>query len=188
MKINEFQLEYQINNDERKIRIFGSTFVHTNSNKCKIVVNNKRIDLREFLDLGDYVKFPIINAESNKIKIRLLTFTKITDFTKMCCDCKSLLRFNVVSLNISKEIIAQNKNYNNFNSVSHYEDLLLNIYYPLLDLKDFNKIDRMESIFSNCESLIDLSVLSYFNTSSVKSFYNLFNECSSVITIPDISK
>ena len=103
--MNEIHLEYQFNNDEKKIRIFGSEFVHKNNNKCKIVIYNKRFELREFLDLEDFFKFPINEAKTNKIKLRLLIINEITDFTKMCCDCKSLLKFKVISLNITKDII-----------------------------------------------------------------------------------
>ena len=190
MTINEFQSEYIINNDERKIRIFGSDFVSKNNNNCKIIVYKKTFDLKEFLDLEDFVKFPINEDKIKKIKVRLLLIKEVTDFSNMFCDCKLLLKFYIPSMSPKKHKhnINNNKFYEPLNKpIYHYEEWFLDFYSSFLNTKVTKEIEGIECIFSKCESLIDISDLSFFNTAKVKSFYNAFNECSSLKSLPDIS-
>ena len=48
-KNEEIEIIYKQNNNERKVRIFGSTFVDNNKNKCEIIYKNKQYDLKEYL-------------------------------------------------------------------------------------------------------------------------------------------
>ena len=58
--------------------------------------------------------------------------------------------------------------------------------------KDNNKIvdlyEEMNSMFSECKSLISLPDLSKWNTSNVTDMKAMFWECNSLISLPDISK
>ena len=153
MEINEYQLEYKINKNERKIRILGGDFVYKNRNKCKIVINNKRLDLLEFLEVDNISKL----IKENKFKIRLLIIKEINDLSKMFYDCKLL----------SKIEIVQKKNINNENIIGNN---------PFIN-NDKIYVEDISSKFSNCESLETLPDFSEFDTTKIKSFYNLFSDC-----------
>jgi len=65
-KINELSIIY--NNNNEKIRLFGSTFVKNNKGKCYLLINNKITELIEEIDYHDYYN----NNNENKIKIRII--------------------------------------------------------------------------------------------------------------------
>ena len=46
----------------------------------------------------------------------------------------------------------------------------------------------MNWLFKNCSSLISLPNISKWNTSNVEEMNDLFKNCSSLISLPDISK
>ena len=46
----------------------------------------------------------------------------------------------------------------------------------------------MNSMFSGCSSLISLPDISKWNTNNVTNMYRLFYRCSSLSSLPDISK
>ena len=43
-------------------------------------------------------------------------------------------------------------------------------------------------MFRNCSSLISLPDISKWNTNNVKNMFGMFNNCSSLLSLPDISK
>ena len=48
-------------------------------------------------------------------------------------------------------------------------------------------IENIESLFSNCKSLLNIEDISNWDTSKIKSFYYIFSQCSSLKSLPDIS-
>ena len=46
----------------------------------------------------------------------------------------------------------------------------------------------MDNMFSNCSSLISLPDISKWNTKNVEDMSLMFNGCKSLISLPDISK
>ena len=93
MSINEFLIEYKINKDERKVRIFGYEFVRKNKNKCLVEYNNKKFNCTEFIDIDDSSRNEINKNNSIKIKIKLIFINEIIDFQYMFYECSSLLKF-----------------------------------------------------------------------------------------------
>ena len=175
MNKNEFLIEYKINEDDRKIRLFGRQFVSRNGNKCKLVIDNKKLDLLEFIEIDNISKH-LVNK--NIFKLRLLVINEINDCSKMFCDCKSLLRFQKESKkNINKKF--------NQNDIDLFVDK--NQFYKFKN-EDYSYIEEMDSKFSNCESLLTVPDISNIDTTKIKSFHNFFNGCSSLKDIPDISK
>jgi len=47
MNINEINIIYN-NNDDNKIQLFGYDFVERNKNNCKIIINGKEDELKEY--------------------------------------------------------------------------------------------------------------------------------------------
>ena len=63
-------------------------------------------------------------------------------------------------------------------------------------INDFNffrenilkNVTNMSGMFSGCSSLITLPVISKWNTKNVTNMNSMFRGCSSLISLPDISK
>jgi surface protein len=179
MSINEFLIEYKINKDERKVRIFGYEFVRKNKNKCLVEYNNKKFNCTEFIDIDDSSRNEINKNNSIKIKIKLIFINEIIDFQYMFYECSSLLKFTNYSRFPSNKIV-------NIRSLfSKCENL---VDAPDLSNMNISEIKDMDSIFSECKSLSDLRDISKWNTENVKNFYNMFQGCEALKSLPDLSK
>ena len=76
----------QNQNDKEKLRIFGNSFVRKNSNKCKIIFQNKKLCLKEYFD-----EIKKVDNFKNLIILKLKGINNITDTSFMFHMCKSLL-------------------------------------------------------------------------------------------------
>ena len=85
-------IRYEINKDDKKIRIFGDKFVENNigfwpwSNKCKIIYKNNEMNLQSFLELNDYN-----NNKDGILEIKLKGISYLTDISYMFYKCDRLL-------------------------------------------------------------------------------------------------
>ena len=66
---------------KRKLRIIGGNFCRNNKNKGKLIINNKKTDLQEFIN------FESINKE--QIKIKMLLNNNLYNKSYMFKDCKT---------------------------------------------------------------------------------------------------
>jgi len=57
-----------------------------------------------------------------------------------------------------------------------------------ITLKEIKTITNMSSMFYNCNSLMSLPDICYWNTNNVQNMENLFRGCTSLISLPNISK
>ena len=58
---SEINIIYNI--DDENIKIFGHEFVENNRNICKLIIDNKEYEIREFYNVKNY--------SNNKLNIRL---------------------------------------------------------------------------------------------------------------------
>ena len=83
MNINEINIIYNnIDNDE--IKLFGLDFVERNKNNCKIIINGKEEELKE------YKTFSLFSKKINKLEIKLKGIMNITNMSCMFKECSSL--------------------------------------------------------------------------------------------------
>ena len=137
MKVERHKMTYKIDNKEfkNKLRILGRDFVKNNSNKGKVIINNKKYKIDEFITNE--------NNKDNKIKIEIILNENIYNKSFMFKDCKSLLDFSncdnyeFIDINIDNkyEILdnenfldnEENKNYNFYDnsniSIKFYQEL-----------------------------------------------------------------
>ena len=222
----EFEIIYKLN--QNKTKIFDYRFIKENKDKCKIIYKNDEYKLEEYFE-------DIDNNYKNKEKISfILKINKnITNFNHMFSGCKELLLirdkssiniFNDTSIssdisdeinlsnedNQNDEIFNQNEenninkdlednqisstsispNTNKYASNNFLTKYINNEDYSLTSSKcyNFNYIFDMSYMFNECESLISLPDMSNWNTSNVIDMSYMFNGCKSLITLPDISK
>ena len=128
-KMKKFRREYNFKLDDAKeysediLRIFGKKYVVNNRNKCKIIYENKKYKLREYLeDIDNNYKI------KNIIKLKLYDSINITDMSYMFYGCYHLFSISESEKkniqNNSKEKIdnfSEDKSYS-----SLYEELKMN--------------------------------------------------------------
>jgi surface protein len=203
-----FELEYKATKG-RYIKLFGSDFINKNKDKCKIMYNENEYDLIEVFKFDNNY-----NHNSNKIQLRINN--NITDISYMFSRCKELLsirdlsdeNFNITDINKSFD----GNNFNNYSEKSNnsneidksetfYNDnLILSSIQKNTNSSAYNEINELnyfkENIFTNvtdmrymfygCSSLISLPDLSKWNTKNVINMEEMYSECKSLISFPDI--
>ena len=84
----EITITYKINKNEESIKIFGSSFVKNNESSCKIIHNNKELELTKSFD---------VPKDSDQLVIKLKGIDKITNFSNMFSGCSALLSLSGIS-------------------------------------------------------------------------------------------
>ena len=179
-----FQLEYKATN-ESHIKLFGSKFVNKEKDKCKIIYNEK------LYDLMDYFKLDNNYNHNDSIKIELRINNNITVISNMFYQCKELLSISdLLVVNFNMTDINKSIDENNSNNSSEKSD-------------NSNKIDISENFYN--DNLISSQIQKKTNSSvdndtnelnylkeniftNVTDMSYMFNECSSLISLPNLSK
>jgi len=164
---NSITLEYFNNLD---LKIFSKDFVENNKDNCYLIIENKKYNIQEYCP---------IKAKSEKIKIKLIEKTIISNMSKMFYKCSSLLSLS----DISK---WNTNNVNNmsgmFSSCSRLSSL------PDISKWNTNNVNNMSYMFNSCSKLSSLPDISKWNINNVTNISFMFSDCSSLSSIPDISK
>ena len=82
MSEKEINIIYDIKN-RQCIRIFGTSFVETNLNICKMIIDNKEYEITEYFNIENY------KNNNNKLKIILKGIDNVTDMSWMFEGCSS---------------------------------------------------------------------------------------------------
>ena len=81
--INKINIIYNVDKNEKKIRIFGENFIKNNENKYKIIIEGKEYNLIEEFNVKS------INIKDN-LEIKLKINGNITDMSYMFSGCSKL--------------------------------------------------------------------------------------------------
>ena len=79
---NIISIIYRINKDDKKIKLFGKTFVENNKNNCYIFYINEKYELTEYIRLYDY--------KSNILEIKLVGIKNVKNMKGLFERCSSL--------------------------------------------------------------------------------------------------
>ena len=233
MEFNIQTMLYEKKENSDYIRILGEYFCRNNKNKGKLIINNKKYYLKEFIEIK--------NMKEKRIKIKMLINKNLYDKSYMFNDCESLLELTINDNleyiknyenseaidflfekneydNISEEggeIFYENQENNESNEFdmdyfgiednnTFYENYSNNISEIKRDTKeneeDSSLIDRMKLfesqynysnlkyLFYNCSSLSSLPDISKWNINNVTNISWMFANCSSLSLLPDISE
>ena len=170
MNINEINLIYKVDN---KIKLFGHDFVERNRNNCKIIINGKEDELKE------YKTFSLFSKKIDKLEIKLKGINNITDMSYMFDGCSSLSSLPDISKWNTNNVTNMSYMFNGCSSLSTLPDI---------SKWNTNNVTHMTNIFNGCSSLTSLPDISKWNTNNVSNMSYMFNGCSSLSTLPDISK
>ena len=194
-KKNKITLIYK-NMPGENIKLFGSKFIENNKEKCWMVIDFTKTDIKEYYKP---------THEATKLSVILALSNKVHDISYMFHKCSSLISipdFNDMNLNNITNMsnmfsgctllqscpdISQLRT-NNVNDMSY----LFNECSSLVQLDDISrwdtrKVTTMKSMFSFCSSLKALPNINRWNTKSLKDISNMFHGCSSLKYLPDIS-
>ena len=85
---NEFLLTYKINESDKKIRFIGHNFYEINNQNCKMIIDDKELNLLEFYE---------DNKKNNYLNVTLLIKKDVLNFSYMFSDCSCLISFKCLS-------------------------------------------------------------------------------------------
>ena len=77
---------YKIEEKIDILKILGDEFVKNNKNRGKIIINNKKYQIKEFIKIK-------INNNNEKLKIGIILNKNLYNFSFMFKDCESLIKF-----------------------------------------------------------------------------------------------
>ena len=178
---------------EEGLRILGEDFVKNNKNKGKLVINNKKSNLRELIPFND--------INNNKLKIKIILDKDIYNLNHMFKDCISLLNFSPCC----DDIYSEEKEENKFNGLIEQEQENQNNlidYFANTDNNDEylyqnlggNTDINMSEISENINKDSGLSTISYLNN-KLQDYQNnyailsgMFYNCFLLRTLTDIFK
>ena len=181
-----------------RLKILGKHFCRNNKNKGKLILNNKKFDLKEFINIK--------NINGKQIKVKMILKENIQNNSYMFENCESILELKI---NDNLDYVENKENFeidyycleNNETNII-YEENGQKIYddqdiYRSIDFNDDEVgIDEdSNTLYENCKNDIsEIEINSIENNKLFISKYNwknlkfMFYNCSSLKSLPDISK
>ena len=129
---NDDSEEFKEISEDKKLRLFGNTFIKNNKNKSKILMNGHLKELKNFINTEDI------------IKIKLLSLENIDDLSEMFYDCKYLTKIDYIEKLKIKNITNMERIYYNCQSLKEIPNYISNW--------NTNNVKDMSEIFSGCKS------------------------------------
>ena len=145
--------------NENRIKLFDSDFVNNNKEKCKIIYNDKEMELKEYFDLENY------DNNEHLLTIKLKGINNITNASGMFFECSSLLSLPDIHKWDTSNVTLMN---HMFYWCTSLESL------PGLSKWNISKVTDIREMFSGCKSLKTFPDISKWDTSNVKDMSNLF--------------
>ena len=102
MEYEIYKMTYQIKNSSNGLRILGNDFATNNGNKGKLIINNKKYYLKDFILVNEI----IVN------KIKMILDINIYNKGSMFKNCESLISLSKILINNEQELLDKD-NYNN---------------------------------------------------------------------------
>ena len=217
MKVEIYKMIYKKGNNTNNFMILGKDFVENNKNKGKLIINNKKLSLRNIIPTN------FIISE----KIYLILCKNVYNKSCMFKNCESLQSLSLLSMdNYIEDSIEENYNEKACNKliIGEYEK---NSIYSMEDgtssldseitintevISEISKMKEkntektfifysnnnileklkdnysiLKEMFSHCKSLQHLPDISNWNTSNVCDMSDMFSHCKSLQYLPDIS-
>ena len=160
-----------IDEEEKKIRIFGAEFVRINKDNCYIIINDE-----EKKDLCEYYEYE--NNYEKNISIELIMNEEVTNINQLFYGCTSLISLSDISYWNTSKITEMEFIFCECSSLSSLPDI---------SKWDTSKVDKMNGMFCGCKSLTSLPDISKWDISKAIDISYMFANCSSLSKLPDIS-
>ena len=161
MNIDEINIKYKIEEKDKAIKLFGSSFVENNKKNCKLIINGKEKELKEMYNFG------LFNTKKDFLEIKLKGITDITDMGGMFRHCSSLSSLPDISKWNTSNVTNMNSMFLGCSSLS-----------SLPDISKWNtsNVTSMYYMFGGCSSLSSLDdIISKWDTSNVTDLNDIFS-------------
>ena len=167
--MNKIKIGYKIGRKNKRVTLFGKTFVENNIENCRITIKGKEQKIEE----------SIFFNENGEITIQLNEIKKIKNISYMFYGCTSLISLPDISNWNMDDVTDITGMFASCTSLS-----------LLSDISNWNtsSITDMSILFAQCSSLTSIPDISKWDTSNVKKMTTMFAGCSKLSTLPDISK
>jgi len=182
------KFEDEIKSDN--VRILGHNFVKNNKNKVKLLINNKKYNLKEFVDSKEFKEY--------QIKINIILSKGLSNISYMFENCFKLEEFSIYdNINIDNEEYynyeenfyfhadyGENINENDDNIYKNFYKNLKNndIYTNISEVPQNTKSDENQNN-STMKFIIDNIITKQYNYYSNMS--HMFYNCPSLEYLPD---
>ena len=181
---NEINLIYKFekkNISNESLKLFGEVFVNKNKENCFLIINEKMLDLSEYINLSDILDNRIIN---DNLPI-LLDVKLIERKSKIMTDLSFMFE------NVSTLDFESNFDYFKSKNIKNMSYMFYNCFdmeqLPDLSNLDTSNVTDMSYMFYNCSSITKIPDISKWNVNNVNNTSNMFANCFSLISVPDIS-
>ena len=95
---DEIEIVYEFpNNYNRKLTIFGETFVMNNKYNCLIIYKNEFCELEHFLDDIPFASDYRYTNSKNTVSIKLKGINNVTNMSEMFYECDTLISLPDIS-------------------------------------------------------------------------------------------
>ena len=184
MENERYKMTFKLGKKSKKLRIIGKDFTKNNMNKGKLIINNKKFRLREY--------FKIENINQNEINIYLLLSNNIYNKAGMFKDCECLTEFKICNeFDLLEESDDSNCYIDDIDDIDNIDNFI-NFNASFTSGKDETKTTNFESDFSEIHNSSIVSILNsdiMDNNINIHTICNnMFYKCSSLSSLPDISK
>ena len=144
------------------IQIFGDDFVENNKDKLFLIINNEYSDLTSKTKIIDeYLEIIIVQKSEDEIKNLSCMFQNCI-YLK---DFDTYKDHDLINFNNAEDISFM------FNGCTKIETLDLRLF------GSFENVINMDSVFSECNNLIEIKGIELWNTVKVKIMASMFNGC-----------
>ena len=201
-----YKMTYNVFKKGKKIRILGEKFVARNKYKCHLIYRNKKMQLQKDISTKE--------IQNDEIKLKIIGLKSILDLSDLFQGCKTLVLFEKSlsqrkyynNIKESEEEI-QGEDFLNYNDIYNenseeikttsnlalnYEQLLKKDSTEKLSLTLSNINEQMSFLFSDIDEAISIINKelnkTIINDAKIVNMSNMFFQCLSLKTIPDLSK
>ena len=171
-EFNIISIKYSIKTT-KKFQILGKKFVTNNKDKCFLLINGQKSEIKEELELDDSYN----NAE--EFEIKLVGLNRIKDISNIFNGCKNLIELPNISKLDTRKITNMSSM---FKSCSNLKS------FPDLSKWNTSNVTDISFLFAKCASIEKFPNISKWNVGKVINMCSLFDSCTSLKILPDISK
>ena len=172
VRLNQMTINYYIEKNSDKVRLFCGDFVKNNENNCYLLIDGEKHELVNNLILNEDQK------SKNVLEIKLIEYKPVTKMSFMFYECTSLISIPDINNWNTKYVTKMNSMFHGCMSLN---------FLPHLSDWDTTNVTDMSCMFLGCVSLKFIGGIENWNTRNVVKMNSMFGYCRSLISIPDIS-
>ena len=154
-------------------------------------INNSDNKYNNIINIYNKIKFLNICDEINSLNHKNEIINKSKSYSliyKIDKNSNEIKLFGTNFVNNNKNILKLEIKGKEYELMENYIFQNNNNNELKVKIRGIENVTNMEDMFNECSSLLSLPDISKWNTINVTNMKSIFNECSSLVSLPDISK